>query len=119
MKHLSILGVLAVGLAAFGCGSAETVQDSTPPVPQWGDPVYSVVPIIKNTPSVVKALKVRDDIAVSKELSEDGSYYRVYVGVDMPDRFDPWFALKVMRDGAVYREVTIPETLVLRLANNV
>ncbi|MCD4823011.1 MAG: hypothetical protein K8S55_00250 [Phycisphaerae bacterium] len=73
-----------------------------------------MLPLIIDTPSIAKIKGLRDDLAIISDLSADGDYYHVCVGADLPDRFDQWFVLKVTRNGAVYREVTDPETLEIK-----
>jgi hypothetical protein len=102
-----------VALAFLGC----EVNERQPPVevtdPTWGEPGYSITPLIAHTPSVAEIEDARSDIVTISELSKDKSYYIVRVGVNTPDRFDPWFTLKVTKEGKVFRERTNPDTLEL------
>jgi hypothetical protein len=101
---------LFVLVAAIGCGVADTPELATDSGPKWGDQDYPVRPLIINTPSIVEIKGLRDDLAIMPELSEDGSYYLVFVGSDLPERFNTWFVLKVRKDGSVFREILNPES---------
>jgi hypothetical protein len=70
-----------------------------------------VRPFIAKTPSVAAVLGKHDDMVTVSQLSEDGSYYTIRVGVNNPDRFDPWFTLRLTRDGEIFRETTDAKTL--------
>ncbi len=96
-----------------GCGChVPRKDDGQPQHAAWGDDDYSVVPLIRNTPSMVwMNRKTENGCVMSTFLAEDKSYYEVVVGEDVGDHCDRWFDLKVTRDGRVYRMITDPHTL--------
>jgi len=112
MRQFTIISMLVpILFVTIACAPPHEGQESQSP--EWGEKGYLILPSIIDTPSIAEIKDLRDDLCILSELSADEDYYCVRVGVDLPDRFDPWFVLKVTRDGAIFREVTDPETLEL------
>ena len=99
MRCFALVLAFALGLMSLACTSRDTAKAVKNRTPQWGCPGYSVLALVEDAPSVARAKAVRKDLAVRSELSECKDYYFVYVGVDLPDRFDHWFVLKVTKPG--------------------
>ena len=107
----------------IGCGTNDDslsgpgkLSPEQRPVAKWGEPGFSVLPWIAKTPSITGLPSRRDDMVAFSTLSKDGSCYVIRVGADTPDRFDPWFTLKLTRGGRIFREITNPETLEMEWA---
>jgi hypothetical protein len=101
--------ICAIALLFFACSCDREGAEGAKPC--WGDPNYDVRPFIESAASYAAASnRAGEKLDYTWILSTDGSYYSVSVGKSLSDRFDPWFFLRITRDGQVLRLQENPET---------